>query len=133
MSLNHITVMGRIGKDIELRRTNSGVSVTSFPLAVDRDFKNADGSTDTDWIDIICWKGTAEFAAKFFGKGRTAIVDGRLQMREWVDRDGNKRKNAEIIAEHLYFGDSRPATGGGDVFGHSDGVFVPADDGDLPF
>ncbi len=112
MALNNIIVMGRMTKDPELRKTGSGTSVTSFTLAVDRDFKNQDGSTDTDFIDVLAWRGTAEFVSKFFGKGKMTIVEGRLQIRDWTDKDGNKRRNAEIVAEHVYFGDTKRDDGG---------------------
>ena len=105
--LNKIFIMGRLTRDPELRRTNSGTAVTSFTLAVDRDFKNADGTKETDFIDCVAWRSTAEFAAKYFTKGRMAIVEGKLQIRDWTDKDGNKRRNAEVIADNLYFGDSR--------------------------
>ena len=105
--LNKVFIMGRLTRDPELRRTNSGTAVTSFTLAVDRDFKNADGTKETDFIDCVAWRSTAEFAAKYFTKGRMAIVEGRLQMRDWQDKDGNKRRNAEVIANNVYFGDSR--------------------------
>lgn len=110
--LNKVFIMGRLTRDPELRRTNSGTAVTSFTLAVDRDFKNADGTKETDFIDCVAWRSTAEFAAKYFTKGRMAVVEGRLQMREWQDKDGNKRRNAEVIADNLYFGDSRRDNGG---------------------
>ena len=112
--LNKVFIMGRLTRDPELRRTNSGTAVTSFTLAVDRDFKNADGTKETDFIDCVAWRSTAEFAAKYFTKGRMAIVEGKLQIRDWQDKDGNKRRNAEVIADNLYFGDSRSdnATGG---------------------
>ena len=101
--LNNITIMGRICNDIELRRTNSGKAVTSFAVAVDRDFEKG----KADFLDVVCWGNTAEFAAKYFGKGRLAVINGRLQMRDWTDKDGNKHRNAEIIANSLYFGDSK--------------------------
>lgn len=108
MSLNHITVMGRMTRDPELRRTGSGVAVTSFTLAVDRDFtdKNS-GEKETDFLDVVCWKNTAEFVHQYFGKGRMAVVSGRLQIRNWTDKDGNKRRTAEIVADNVYFGDSK--------------------------
>lgn len=109
--LNKVFIMGRLTKNPELRRTNSGTAVTSFTLAVDRDFKNADGTKETDFIDVVAWRGTAEFTAKYFTKGRMAVVEGRLQMREWQDKDGNKRRNAEVIADNVYFGDSRSDNG----------------------
>lgn len=110
--LNKIFIMGRLTKNPELRRTNSGTAVTSFTLAVDRDFKNADGTKETDFIDCVAWRSTAEFAAKYFTKGRMAVVEGKLQIRDWQDKDGNKRRNAEVIADNLYFGDSRSDNGG---------------------
>ena len=105
--LNKIFVMGRLTRDPELRRTNNGTAVASFALAVDRDFKNADGTKDTDFIDIVAWRGTAEFASKYFTKGRMAVVSGRLQIRGWTDKDGSKRRTAEVNADHVYFGDSK--------------------------
>lgn len=110
--LNKIFIMGRLTKNPELRRTNSGTAVTSFTLAVDRDFKNADGTKETDFVDCVAWRSTAEFAAKYFTKGRMAVVEGKLQIRDWQDKDGNKRRNAEVIADNLYFGDSRSDNGG---------------------
>ena len=136
--LNVIVVMGRLVRDPELRRTNSGTAVTSFTLAVDRDFKGQDGERETDFIDVVAWKATAEMAAKFFTKGRMAAVKGRLQLRDWTDKNGVKRRTAEIIADTVFFADRRPdaaARGGVDV----PGEFVELDedeaesDGDLPF
>lgn len=132
MSLNRIIIMGRMTKDPELKATQSGTSVTSFTLAVDRDFRDKQtNEKGVDFIDCVAWRNTAEFVNKFFSKGRMAVVEGRLQIREWTDRDGGKRRAAEVICENVYFGDSKkdsaPAT-------HYDG-FVEADDdpGDLPF
>ena len=106
--LNRITIMGRLTKDPELRRTQSGLSVTSFTLAVDRDFKDKQsGEKGTDFIDVVAWRQTAEFACKYFSKGRMAVVEGRLQIRDWKDRDGNNRRSAEVVADSLYFGDSK--------------------------
>ena len=105
--LNKIFVMGRLTKNPELRRTGSGTPVASFTLAVDRDFKSQGGEKETDFIDIVAWRSTAEFVSKFFSKGRMAVVEGRLQIRDWTDKDGNKRKNAEIVADNVYFGDSK--------------------------
>ena len=105
--LNKIFIMGRLTRDPELRRTQNGTAVTSFTLAVDRDFKNADGTKDTDFIDVVAWRNTAEFVSKYFSKGRMAVVSGRLQIRNWEYKDGNKRKTAEIVAESVYFGDSK--------------------------
>ena len=110
MSLNHITIMGRLTKDPELRRTNSGVSVTSFTVAVDRDFADKQsGEKETDFIDYTCWRSTAEFVSKNFSRGRMIVVDGRLQIRKWTDKDGNQRRSAEVVADHCYFGDSKNA------------------------
>lgn len=106
--LNHIVLMGRLVRDPELRRTQSGVAVTSFRIAVDRDFSGRDGAErQADFIDIVAWRNTAEFAAKYFQKGRMVVVSGRLQMRDWTDRDNNKRTTAEVVADNLYFGDSK--------------------------
>ena len=104
--LNHIVVMGRLTRDPELRKTAAGVSVTSLSVAVDRDFSQ-DGQKETDFLDVVAWRNTAEFAAKYFAKGRMAIISGRLQIRNWEDKDGNKRCTAEILAENIYFGDSK--------------------------
>ena len=105
--LNHITIMGRIAQDIELRRTNSGTAVANIAVAVERDFKNDAGEKETDFIEVVAWKGTAEFAHKFLGKGRMVVVSGRLQIRKYIDKDGNKRSAAEVVAESLYFADSK--------------------------
>ena len=105
--LNRIIVMGRLTRDPELRRTNSGTAVTSVTLAVDRDFKEQDGSKKADFIDVVAWKGTAEMLAKYFTKGRMAVVEGRLQLRDWTDKEGNKRRTAEVVANTVYFGDSK--------------------------
>lgn len=104
--LNHITIMGRICNDIELRRTGSGKAVASFTLAVDRDFKT-NGEKETDFIDCVAWGSTGEFVNTYFAKGRMAVVSGRLQIRNWNDKDGNKRKSAEVNADNVYFGDSK--------------------------
>ena len=106
--LNHITIMGRLTRDPELRRTGSGVAVASFTLAVDRDFgKNENGERETDFIDCVAWRQTGEFVSKYFTKGRMAVVSGRLQIRSWTDKDGNKRRTAEVVADNVYFGDSK--------------------------
>lgn len=136
--LNKIVIMGRIVRDIELKRTNSGVSVVSLTLAVDRDFKNQNGERDTDFIDVVAYRNTAEFLSKYFGKGRVAVVEGRLQIRDWQDKDGNKRRSAEVIAENVYFGDSKtesatPAQNLGALSERMDGFSVIEDDGELPF
>ena len=113
--LNQIVIMGRLARDPELRRTQTGTPVASFRLAVDRDFKDkSTGERSTDWIDVVAWRQTAEFVSRFFTKGRMAVVEGRLQMRDWTDKDGNKRTSAEVVAENVYFGDSkRDGDGGG--------------------
>ena len=137
--LNRIVLMGRLVKDPELRRTGSGTAVTSVTLAVDRDFKEQDGTRKADFIDVVAWKGTAEMLAKYFTKGRMTVVEGRLQLRDWTDKDGNKRRTAEVVANSVYFGDSKS----------SDTQFAPTsmnpvsssaadfqevdDDGQLPF
>ena len=106
--LNHITIMGRLTRDPELRRTGSGVAVASFSLAVDRDFSPKDGGErETDFIDCVAWRQTGEFVSKYFTKGRMAVVSGRLQIRSWTDKDGNKRRTAEVVADNVYFGDSK--------------------------
>ena len=110
--LNKIILMGRLTRDPELRRTGSGTAVTSFSLAVDRDFKSQGGEKETDFIDVVAWRNSAEFVSKYFTKGRMAVVEGRLQMRNWTDRDGNKRVSAEVVADNVYFGDSKKEDGG---------------------
>ena len=112
--LNHITIMGRLTRDPELRRTGSGIAVASFSLAVDRDFgKNENGERETDFIDCVAWRQTGEFVSKYFTKGRMAVVSGRLQIRSWTDKDGNKRRTAEVVADNVYFGDSKRDNDGG--------------------
>ncbi len=106
--LNKIVIMGRLTRDPELRKTQNGTAVTSFSLACDRDFKSQNGEKETDFIDVVAWRATAEFVTKYFTKGRMAVVDGRLQIRDWTDREGGKRRSAEIVADNVYFGDSRP-------------------------
>ena len=106
--LNHITIMGRLTRDPELRRTGSGVAVASFTVAVDRDFGGRDGGEkETDFIDCVAWRQTGEFVSKYFTKGRMIVVSGRLQIRSWTDKDGNKRRTAEVVADTCYFGDSK--------------------------
>ena len=110
--LNKIVLMGRLTRDPDLRRTQSGTAVASFTLAVDRDYKPQDGERETDFIDIVAWRGTGEFVSKYFSKGRMAVVEGRLQVRDWTDKDGNKRRSTEVVADNVYFGDSkRPESG----------------------
>ena len=122
--LNHIVIMGRLARDPELRRTGSGIAVTSFRLAVDRDFAPKDGGErETDWIDCVAWRQTGEFVSKYFTKGRMAIVSGRLQIRNWTDKDGNKRSSAEVVADNVYFGDSKRDDHAGSAYG---GYSAPA-------
>ena len=104
--LNQSTIMGRLTRDPELRRTGSGVAVASFTLAVDRDYTQQGQERETDFIDCVAWRNTGEFVSKYFTKGRMAVVSGRLQIRSWTDKDGNKRKAAEVVADNVYFGDS---------------------------
>ena len=110
--LNKIILMGRLTRDPELRRTESGTAVCSFSIAVDRDFKSKNGEKETDFIDIVAWRATAEFVSKYFTKGRMAVVEGRLQIRDWTEKEGGKRRSAEVIADNVYFGDSKPKDGG---------------------
>ena len=117
--LNRIIIMGRLARDPELRHTQSGTPVASFRLAVDRDFKDKNtGERATDWIDVVAWRATGEFVSRYFAKGRMAVVEGRLQMRDWTDKDGNRRTSAEVVAENVYFGDS-PRRDGDDRGGYS--------------
>ena len=127
--LNHIVVMGRLTHDPELRKTASGVSVASFSVAVDRDFSQQDGKKETDFLDVVAWRNTAEFAAKYFTKGRMAVISGRLQIRNWEDKDGNKRRTAEILAENIYFGDSKKEDDGGSASAPTQGFGAPAQSG----
>ena len=116
--LNHITIMGRLTRDPELRRTSSGVAVASFTVAVDRDFGGRDGGErETDFIDCVAWRQTGEFVSKYFTKGRMIVVSGRLQIRSWTDKDGNKRRTAEVVADNCYFGDSKRDNDGGSSYG----------------
>lgn len=139
--LNHIVIMGRLTRDPELRRTNSGLPVASFTLAVDRDFadKNS-GEKETDFIECVAWRSTAEFVEKYFSKGRMAVVSGRLQIRGWTDKDGNKRRTAEIVADNVYFGDSKRDSDNGNQSsgynqpnGFSNFAPIGDDDAQLPF
>ena len=150
--LNKVFVMGRLTRDPELRRTQSGTAVASFSLAVDRDYKSQSGEKETDFFDVVAWRNTAEFVTTYFSKGRMAVVEGRLQVRPWQDKDGNNRRSTEIIAENIYFGDSKkdgsdntgnygaqaytaPAGGYAAPAGGAYGGFAEIDeeDGDLPF
>ena len=156
--LNHIVLMGRLTRDPELRRTGSGVAVASFTLAVDRDYAAQGAEKETDFVDIVAWRSTAEFVSKYFTKGRMAVVEGRLQIRAWQDKEGNNRRSAEVVADNVYFGDSRrdsDGSSGGNYAnnsygGNNGGYSAPAggyaapvggsgfseideEDGDLPF
>lgn len=116
--LNHIVIMGRLTRDPELRRTGSGIAVANFTVAVDRDFSGKDsGEKETDFIDCVAWRQTGEFVSKYFTKGRMAVVSGRLQIRNYTDKDGNKRRNAEVVADHVYFGDSNKENSSGESYG----------------
>ena len=111
--LNHITIMGRLTREPELRRTGSGVAVASFTVAVDRDFSGRDGGEkETDFIDCVAWRQTGEFVSKYFTKGSMIVVSGRLQIRSWNDKEGNKRRTAEVVADNVYFGESKRNDGG---------------------
>ena len=115
--LNHITIMGRLTRDPELRRTGSGIAVASFTVAVDRDFGGRDGGErETDFIDCVAWRQTGEFVSKYFTKGSMIVVSGRLQIRGWTDKDGNKRRTAEVVADNVYFGESK-RTNEGNAYG----------------
>lgn len=136
--LNRIILMGRLTRDPELRHTQSGTAVASFSLAVERDFKDQGGEKETDFIDVVAWRGTAEFVSKYFVKGRMAAVDGRLQIRDWTDKDGNKRKSAEVLANNVYFADSKREGGSGAVPVSAESyrdefAEIGAEDGELPF
>ena len=125
--LNHITIMGRLVRDPELRRTGSGIAVASFRVAVDRDFAPKDGGErKTDFINCVAWRQTGEFVSKYFTKGRMIVVDGRLEMRDWTDKDGNKRTSAEVVVANAYFGDSKRD---GDSGSFGGGYSAPASSG----
>lgn len=144
--LNHITIMGRLTRDPELRRTGSGIAVTSFTVAVDRDFSGRDGGErEADFIDCVAWRQGGEFVAKHFAKGSMIVVSGRLQIRNWTDKDGNKRRTAEVVADNVYFGDSKRIQSNSTAAPANDGYAAPAepqasdfamledDDAQLPF
>ena len=140
--LNKIIIMGRLTRDPELRRTGSGTSVTSFSLACDRDFKSQSGEKETDFIEVVAWKNTAEFVSKYFSKGRMAVVEGRLQIRDWTDKAGNKRTTAEVVADNVYFADSKRSESNENqkenfnaLSGRLSDDFVPIseEDGEIPF
>ena len=134
--------MGRLTRDPELRRTGSGTAVTSFSLACDRDFKSRSGDKETDFIEVVAWKNTAEFVSKYFSKGRMAVVEGRLQTRDWTDREGGKRVATEIVADNVYFADSKRSESNDNqkenfnaLSGRLSDDFVPIseEDGEIPF
>ena len=150
--LNHIVLMGRLTRDPELRRTGSGVAVATFTIAVDRDFANSStGERETDFIDIVAWRNTAEFVSKYFAKGKMIVVDGSLQSRKWQDKTGQNRVSWEVQADNVYFGESRrdqsggdyaaPAYGGQTYAAPAESYAAPAgggfaeveEDGELPF
>lgn len=133
--LNHITLAGRLARDPELRRTQNGTAVTSFTLACERDFKNESGDREVDFIDCVAWRKTAELVSGYFTKGRMAIVSGRMQIRGWTDKDGNRRKSAEILVDNIYFGDSKPQAEGAatEVTGADPYSEIAEDDDQLPF
>ena len=120
--LNHITIMGRLVRDPEMRRTGSGIAVANFTVAVDRDFADKQsGEKETDFIDCVAWRQTGEFVSKFFSKGKLIVVSGRLQIRSWTDNDGNKRRAAEIVADNCYFAESKKDSDGGQKSGYGHG------------
>jgi single-strand DNA-binding protein len=132
--LNHITVMGRLTRDPELRHTGSNIPVASFTLAVDRDIANKQtGEKETDFIDCVAWRQTGEFVSKYFSKGRMAVVSGRLQIRNWTDDKGNNRRSAEVVADNVYFGDSKNSNSGNSTAPASDFAMLEDDDSQLPF
>ena len=137
--LNHVILQGRLTKDPELRKTQNGISVTTFTLAVDRDFKS-NGQKETDFINCSAWRQTAEFLSRFFGKGRMVLLDGRIEVRSYQDKEGNKRTAWDVVADRVYFGDSKPSEGPNSIQGDiQDGTEAHAefseieDDADLPF
>ena len=134
--LNKVIIAGRLGADPEMRQTQTGTPVATVNLAVDRDFKDKSGNRETDWIPVVAWDKKAEFLSNFFTKGRVAIVEGRLQVRSWTDKDGGKRTTTEVIAENIYFGDSKSegkAIASATAKPVDASADYPDDDGDLPF
>lgn len=132
--LNSVIIMGRLTRDPEMRRTQGGTAVTSFTMAVDRDFKSQSGEKETDFIDVVAWRNTGEFAAKYLAKGRMAAVEGRIQVRDWQDKDGNRRKSVEVVADNVYFADSKRDSKPQESRTVDDQEFDEIeDDGDLPF
>lgn len=143
--LNHICIAGRMVRDPELRRLDNGTAVTSFTVACERDFKNKNDEKETDFVDVVTYRNTAEFVSKYFNKGRMAVVSGRLQIRSWTDKEGNKRRTAEVVADNVYFGDSKKEESFSDHYGcnsepaigpeypASDYPVLDDDDAKLPF
>lgn len=138
--LNHITIMGRLTRDPELRRTNTGKAVANFTLAVDRDYAEKGAERETDFIECVAWRGTAEFVDKYFGRGQMAVVSGRLQIRDWEDKGGNRRRSAEVVADNVYFGEQKRDAGanGAPSYGvkpapTSDFAVLEDEDSQLPF
>ncbi len=145
--LNHIVLMGRLTRDVELRRTGSGTAVANFTIAVDRDFSGKDGGEkETDFIEVVAWRNTADFVSKYFSKGRMAVVSGRLQVRKWKNKEGENRYSTEVVADNVYFADSKKEASGGESYGQQGGYNVPVypepgefteldddDSGQLPF
>lgn len=143
--LNRIDILGRLTRDPELRYTQSGTAVASFTVACDRDFADQSGKRGVDFIDCVAWRGTGEFVSKYFQKGSMICVSGRLQIRDWTDDKGNKRRNAEILTEHVYFAGSKSQGSGNTSTGNATDISAEnfeedfedfdelADDGELPF
>jgi single-strand DNA-binding protein len=134
MMLNKIFLMGRLTRDPELRRTGNGTAVTSLTLAVDRDYKSQSGEKETDFIDVVAWRSTAEFVSKYFTKGRMAVVEGRLQIWDWTDKDGGKRRSAQVVADNVYFGDSKRTMSDSDTPAAGElSEISEEEEGELPF
>ncbi|SMC38298.1 single-stranded DNA-binding protein [Papillibacter cinnamivorans] len=142
--LNRVILMGRLTRDPDLRRTQSGTPVASFALAVDRDYSGKDGGEkETDFIDIVSWRNTGEFVSKYFSKGQMAAVVGRLQIRDWKDKEGNNRRSAEVVADNVYFAGPKKDSGAAPAGSNSvpqESAYPPEagfteldDDGELPF
>ncbi len=132
--MNHITLMGRLTRDPELRHTQSGIPVASFALAVSRDFKDkSTGEAATDFVNVVAWRHNGEFVSNYFSKGRMAVVEGRLQFRDWKDREGNSRRSPEILAERVYFGDSYKDKTQAEVQSYDSSVVGETSEPELPF
>lgn len=133
--LNKIILMGRLTRDPELRRTGNGTVVATFSLAVDRDYKSQSGERETDFIDVVAWRSTAEFVSKYFTKGRMAVAEGRIQVRDWTDKDGARRRSTEVVVDNVYFGDSKRAVSESDTpVPTGDFTELPENEkGELPF